>query len=87
MLSILSALGTELATYAPLIIAGIITFALWGVLKAAASRGGSRFGFGAVGGVMLIAGGALWTFGLDLGLALVLGLIGLVILILAVALG
>ncbi len=87
MAAIVADLVAELSIYAPLIIAGIITFALWGALKAAADRGGSRFGFGAVGGVMLIAGGALWTFGLDAGLAVVLGLIGLVILILAVALG
>lgn len=83
--AILSALGTELATYAPLIIAGIITFALWGFLKTAAKAGGARFGAGAIGGVMLISGGALYTFGLDLGLALVLALIGLIILILAIA--
>ncbi len=87
MISILQALAAELSTYAPLIIAGIITFALWGALKSAAAKGGTRFGFGAVGGVMLIAGGALWTFGLDMGIAFVLGLIGLVILVLAVALG
>lgn len=84
---ILSDLGTELATYAPLIIAGIITFALWGVLKTAAKAGGARFGAGAIGGVMLISGAALYTFGLDTGLALVLALIGLIILVLAIAVG
>ena len=87
MESILAALGTELGTYAPLIIAGIITFALWGVLETAAKAGGARFGAGAIGGVMLISGAALYTFGLDTGLALVLALIGLIILILAIAVG
>lgn len=87
MAAILQDLGTELGTYAPLIIAGIITFALWGVLKAAAKAGGARFGAGAIGGVMLISGGALYTFRLDLGLSLVLALIGIIILILAIAAG
>lgn len=87
MAAVLQDLGTELSVYAPLIIAGIITFALWGVLKTAAKAGGARFGAGAIGGVMLISGGALYTFGLDVGLALVLALIGLIILILAIAAG
>lgn len=87
MTDFLSALSGELQALAVIIAVGILVFVIWGASKAAAKRAGSRFGWGAIGVVLLVLGAFLWIVTAELPLAGFLAFLGFMILVLAIAFG
>lgn len=80
-------IGQDLQIYSLLIVAGIIVFTIWAISKSAAKRAGSRFGWGALAGIVFVLGILLATLvpaqaGLGWYLILI-GFVGLLIVIFA----
>ncbi len=69
-------LASTVQGYGLLIGVGVLVFVIWGAAKAAAHRAGTRFGWAAVAGVVLLLGIFFWAYvGLS-GLGELLTLVG-----------
>lgn len=84
---LLGAIESYLLEIWPIIVAGIVVFALWGLAKTAARHSGARLGMVGIGLVLVSLAAASWFL---LGLAswaFVLGIIGILVLALGLVRG
>lgn len=82
MVSVFSPILNELELLWPILLAGIVVFAIWGAAKTAARTSGTRFGLAGIALVLFGVAVVSWILGQQV-LAIGVGFLGIIALVVA----